>query len=132
MADFATALRTKILAAAPVAAIVGTKVFPVIVAQNTPLPYVRYQVISDDRPQHLQGYESARTSRVQFDCFAATYIVARDLAAKIIAAVEMPGATSGIHFGRVKAEGPRDLGEEIAGAWIYRTSLDLLVEHKVV
>jgi hypothetical protein len=129
MADFAVGLRTRLVNSAPVAAIVGTKIYPTIVDQDTDLPYVRYQVISDPRPQHLQGYDGGRVSRVQIDCFSASYIEARDLAEKIIAAVATPAVASGVRFGRVKAEGPRDLGEELAGTWIHRTSLDLLVEH---
>jgi hypothetical protein len=129
MADFATALRTRLVNAAPVPAIVGTRIYPTFVAQGASLPYVRYQVISDPRPEHLQGYDGARVSRVQCDCFAASYIVARDLAEKVIAAVAAPGTADGVQFGRVKAEGPRDLGEDTGSGFVHRASVDLLVEH---
>jgi hypothetical protein len=131
MADFATALRTRLIAPGPVKDIVGTKIYWGIVPQSTALPYIRLQTISDPRPEHLGGYQSTRTTRVQCDCFSDDYAVARDLAEKVVAAVNTPGATGTIHFGRVKAEGPRDLGEDIAGTYVHRASLDLLVEHKL-
>lgn len=129
MADFASALHSRLTGAAPVSAIVGTKVYWVKVPQNQARPYIRLQTISDTRPQHLQGYDSARVTRVQCDCFAETYAVARDLAEKVIAAVATPGTFGGIFFGRIKAEGPRDLGEDVGTTFVHRTSVDLLVEH---
>jgi hypothetical protein len=129
LADFATALRARLVANGPVNALVGTKIYPLIAPQNAALPYVRYQVISDLRDEHLKGYDGARVSRVQIDCFAATYIAARDLANKIIAAVATPATESGVKFGRVKAEGPRDLGEDTTAGYTHRASIDLLVEH---
>ncbi len=132
MADMPTALRTRLTSDTAVAAVVGTKVYWSFVPQGTALPYIRLQTISDPRPEHLKGYETARVSRVQCDCFSAKYLDARSLADKVIGAVEFPGVTGGVHFGRVKAEGPRDLGEDVAGGtFTHRASLDLLVEHKL-
>jgi hypothetical protein len=132
MADFATALFTRLTTDAAVSAVVGTRVYWVKVPQGTALPYVRLQTISDPRPVHLQGYESARVTRVQADCFAATYGAARGLAEKIVTAVAVPADVGGVHFGFTKAEGPQDLGEDIAGGtFTHRASLDLLVEHKL-
>src|SRR5689334_5062394 len=108
MADMPTALRSRLTEDAAVAAVVGTKIYWTLVPQSTVLPYIRMQTISDPRPEHLQGYEAARVTRVQVDCFAAKYLDARALADKVITAVATPGVTNGVHFGRVKAEGPRD------------------------
>jgi hypothetical protein len=129
--DFATALRARLIADADVAA-ATTRIHWGIVPQNTAFPYVRLTTISDPRPEHLQGYDTARVTRVQADCFALTYSAARGLAEDIIAAVAVPVATGGIAFGRVKAEGPRDLGEDTANGFIHRASVDLLVEHRTV
>jgi len=131
MADMPTALRTRLTSDTAVAAVVGTKIYWGIVPQGTTLPYIRLQTISDPRPEHLQGYETARVTRVQCDCFAAKFLDVHSLADKVIAAVGTPGVTGGIHFGRVKAEGPRDLGEDTANGFVHRASLDLLVEHKL-
>lgn len=102
------------------------------VPQGKNLPYVRMQTVSDPRPQHLTGYDGARTTRVQVDVFASKYSEARSLAKSIIAAVAEPATVSGVKFGRTKAEGPRDLGEDVDGVgFVHRLSLDLLAEHSL-
>ena len=107
----------------------GVQIYPTIVPQDKPLPYIRYQVVSDPRPENLSGYDGARVARVQIDCFASGYIASRELAEDVIAAVAVPATTDGVKFGRVKAEGPRDLGEDTAKGFVHRASLDLLVEY---
>jgi hypothetical protein len=90
------------------------------------------QVVSDPRPQHLQGYDGARVTRVQVDAFASTYGTARQLSEAIISAVATPATFGGVHFGRTAAEGPRDLGEDVDGiGYVHRLSLDLLAEHRM-
>lgn len=131
MADFAIALRGRIVAAPTVSADLGTRLYPRDkVPQNATKPYATYQVISDPRPEHLKGYQRARQSRVQVDVFADTYEKARSIGENIIAAVATPGTFGGIKFGRVKGEGPRDLSEETASGTVSRASLDLLPEHR--
>lgn len=132
MADFATALRTRMLTNGDVAALVGVKVHWGNPPQGTLLPYVRLNTISDPRPQHLKDYDSARQVRVQVDCFAASYAAARALAEKIIAATATPATVGGVKFGRIKAEGPRDLGEDTTTGFVHRASVDLLVESQTV
>lgn len=132
MADFASALHARLTGAAPVSAIVQTKVYWVKVPQDKARPYIRLQTISDPRPEHLQGYDASRVVRVQCDCFAETYAVARDLAEKVIAALATPATVAGVFFGRVKAEGPRDLGEDVGATFVHRASVDLLVEHRII
>ena len=126
MADMQTALRAKLVTATAA----GTRIYWNIVSQSAALPYIRLQTISDPRPQHLDGYDSARETRVQCDCFAATYGAARAMAEAVIAATDGPFTQSGIVFGRVKAEGPRDLGEDTAAGYVHRASVDLLVWHR--
>lgn len=130
MADFATALRTRLIADGDVTAVVGSKIYWGIVPQGTTRPYVRLNTASDPRPEHLKGYQVARTTRVQADCFGDSYGAARGLAEKIITVLADPGVTAGVHFGRIKAEGPTDLGEDTANGFVHRALLDLIVEHK--
>ena len=131
MPDFGTALKARLAADAPLVGLVGAnKLHWGKIPQGTQLPYIRLTTVSDPRPQHLQGYDTARVSRVQCDCFSAQWGQAREAAEKIIAALATPGAHGGVHFGRIKAEGPRDLGEDTTSGFIHRASLDLLVEHK--
>lgn len=132
MPDFATALKARLAAYAPLTDLIGSgKLHWGKVPQKTALPYVRLTVISDPRPEHLQGYTAARVTRVQCDCFSSQWGEARAAAELIIAAVATPGVHGGVHFGRVKAQGPRDLGEDTASGFIHRASVDLLAEHKL-
>lgn len=125
-------MHSRLAADAAVSAVVGAKIYWVKVPQTAVLPYVRLQTISDPRPAHLKGVNGARVTRVQADCFAATYGVARQLAEKIITAMAVPDQVGGVHFGYAKPEGPRDLGEDVEGkGFVHRASLDLLVEHKL-
>lgn len=126
MADFATALRSRLTGLAA-----GTRVYWTLVPQGTALPYVRMQTVTDPRLEHLQGYDGARVTRVQVDCFAATYAAARSLSEAVISAVAQPATVGGVRFGRVKADGPRDLGEDTANGFVHRLSLDLLAEHSL-
>lgn len=128
MADMQIALRNRLIAGTPLAA---ERIYWNIVPQNTARPYVRMQIISDERPEHLAGYDDARQTRVQADCFADKYAAATALAEQVIEAVAQPTDIDGIAFGRTKAVGPRDLGEDTAEGYIHRMSLDLLVWHRL-
>lgn len=125
--DMPGALRARI-----VTAFGHPRVYWTIVPQAAVMPYVRMQVVSDSRPEHLAGYDGARVSRVQVDIFAATYSEARSASETMIAALATPATASGVQFGRTKAEGPRDLGEDTATGFTHRASIDLLVEHRLV
>lgn len=124
--DMPEALRARI-----VTALGHSRVYPVIVPQTATKPYVRYQLVSDPRPEHLGGYDGARVSRVQVDIFAATYSEARSASEAMIAALATPATANGVQFGRIKAEGPRDLGEDTSTGFTHRASTDLLVEHRL-
>jgi hypothetical protein len=131
MPTLKSALVQRLLDAPAVSAIVGTKIKWNAITQSTALPYVRLQIISDPRPINLKGYDGSRETRVQADCFAATNIQADAIAAAIIATILAPTPpAAGGHFGRTKALGPQDLGEDVEGKpFIHRASLDLLVRH---
>lgn len=132
MGDYVSALATHLEDDTAVAAIADDRVHVEQVPQNTARPYVLLKVISDPRPQHLKGYDGARTSRVQADCVADRYGESRALAEVVIAAVAEPWDDGEIRFGRVKAEGPRDRGGEVEGEYRYRAVVDLIPEHREI
>ena len=129
MADFAIALKSWIKGNAEVAALT-TELHWTRVPQGKSLPYVRLQTVSDPRPQHLKGYDAMRETRVQVDCFASSWGQSRAIAEAIIAATARPATHGGIQFGRVRAEGPRDLGEDTPSGFVHRANMDLFVAHK--
>ncbi|WP_394658425.1 DUF3168 domain-containing protein [uncultured Novosphingobium sp.] len=132
MADLGSGLVARLIAASGVQSLVGSKVHWVKVPQTTEVPYVRMQVISDDRGEDLDGYTGTHETRVQVDCFAATHAASQKIAEAIVAATSRPSVVEGVVFGRIKADGPRDLGEDVPGkGFIHRASLDLLVWHRL-
>ena len=89
--------------------------------------------MSDPSEQHLQGYNGGQVARVQADCFADSWGVARDMAREVRGAVATPATQGGTRFGRTAAEGPTDAGEDVPGeGFIHRARLDLLVNYSIV
>lgn len=128
--DFQTGVRARLLADATVAAIIGARVDWVERPQKSALPAISLQTISDPRPLHLKGMDGARSTRVQCDCWAATYAAALALARAVIAALSPPATISGKKFGHAQVDSQRDLGEALAdGSFVHRQSVDFLVWH---
>ena len=76
-------LITELEAAAPVTALVGTRIFPVILPQNTTLPAITYQVVTTVLMPTLDGESGLENALFQIDCWAAGYAAAKDLAATV-------------------------------------------------
>lgn len=123
MPDMQSALRGRLTGTAA-----GTRIYPVYAPQNAAEPYIVLNTVSDPRPEHLKGYQTRQDTRVQCDCFAATVLAARALAEEVVEAVATPGTFGGIQFGRIKAEGPIDRGEDTAAGFVHRQQLDLIIE----
>lgn len=62
-----------------IAAVVGSRVYPVQLPQKPTLPAVRYNTISGLRTQSQPGVQGLRRPRVQIDCYAETYAAAVNL-----------------------------------------------------
>lgn len=127
--DMQSAALARLKADSAVTAAIGGRLFWGVVPQNTAMPYGRMQTISDLRLQNLSGYDQGRMTRVQFDIFAKTYAAARAACEAIIAEMALPATFSGVRFGRSKAEGPRDLGEDTTAGFVHRLTFDLIIEH---
>ncbi len=76
-------LRAFLILDADVTALVGSRVFPLIVPQNQPMPAIRYNLITSESEVNLGGVDGAVRATVQLDCYAATYAGAVDLAEKV-------------------------------------------------
>ncbi|PZQ55264.1 MAG: hypothetical protein DI555_07895 [Novosphingobium pentaromativorans] len=126
MADMQTALRKRIIASGAAGRVVWGRKVP----QGTALPYLQLFVVSDPRPGHLKGYNGGRHTRVQADCKAGSYAEAKAMSDALVALLAVPTTIDDVKFGRIKAEGPQDLGEDTAAGFVHRMSLDLLVWHR--
>lgn len=122
--DMQGALRARITGASTTA---GTRVYWVDRPQAAALPAVTLQIISDFREQHLKGFQSIRETRVQIDCWAASYAAVAALKEAVLAAVVPENTANGIRFHRAIIDGERDLGERTETQFIHRASVDLMV-----
>lgn len=78
-----TGLRTHLINNAAVAALVGSRVYPMRLPQGFVLPAISYQRISGPRQYDSVGATGRVHSRFQVNCWAETYAGARDLANKV-------------------------------------------------
>lgn len=126
MADFQSALRGRLIAAATPA---GSRVSWVQRPQASALPAITLQVVSDPRPQHLKGLQGTRATRVQVDCWADSYGGALAIARACIAALQAPTTFAGKQFGNAEVFGQIDLGEDANGSFVHRQAVDLNIWH---
>jgi hypothetical protein len=75
------ALRTHLLADAAIAALVGTRCYPLRLPQKVTMPAIVLSLISGGRPGHLRGVGGLARARYQLDSWAQTYDGATALAA---------------------------------------------------
>jgi hypothetical protein len=134
--DWKGALRARLVAAAPVAALVvadgKTRIYWVDRPQATDLPAVTLQTIDDARPRVYQGFQSARPSVVQVDVWAATFAQKETLAEAVIAALSPANTANGIRFLPAEIDGVSDLGERVETQFIHRSRIDFTFWHSTV
>ena len=121
--DMEGAIRARLLAASPVAALVGARVSWVERPQKDALPGVTLQNVTDERTQNYAGFDAFQPGYVQIDGWAATYAQAKALKEVIIAAITPAGTFNGVRFTRAFVTA-RDLSERTDTGFIFRPSLD--------
>lgn len=111
------------------ASVAGGRRYWVRAPQGATLPYVVLNIVSGLRDYHTRGPSGYTQSRVQADCYGATYSAAKATARALRAAM------SGVRGGDIQGvfiESERDLPAEDAGPvnHPFRTSIDLIIHHK--
>lgn len=127
--DWQGALRARLIAAAPVTALVGQRVTWVDRPQGAALPAITLQTITEDRPQTMAGFDGLDRSMVQVDCWAEEHIESTQLADAVVDALVPENTGNGVHFARAFIDSIRDLGERTETQFIHRASLDLIFHH---
>ena len=123
------ALRAKLLANAPLVAIVGQRITWTERPQGNVLPAVVLQVVADTRPQDFKARVYFRETRVQIDCFATTRSVAVNLREAVINALSFEGAVLNVLFGRVFINNVIDRGEDTDTGFVHRDLIDATIWH---
>lgn len=78
--DIEQALTAHAKADSPLAALVGTRIYPLFIPQEAPLPAIAYQRISGPRVHSHDGVDQFGRARVQLTCQALGYDEAKDCA----------------------------------------------------
>lgn len=127
------ALRAVLLADAGVAALVGTRVYPLVLPQAGTLPAITYQVVAGDADYVMEGASGLAFKRVQVDCWADTYSAAAGLRAAVTAALGGFAGSAGSPavriqgaFKTMEADGYEDALER-AGPRLWRKTIDFNV-----
>jgi hypothetical protein len=75
-----TAIFTALGGYAPLTALVGTRIYPVIAASQVAYPYVVYSNVYATPQNSLGGWSGGDNQRLQVDCWAKSYAAANDVA----------------------------------------------------
>jgi formyltetrahydrofolate synthetase len=129
MADIHSALKAIATANVALTALVGARVHHIEAAQNTAVPYVTFQRISDI-PGRVMGtatLSGQRTAHYQFDAWASTQLSASAVAAAVFGAYDdYRGTSDTIAIDKILMEfGPEDSGDTedyyrcILEAWVH-------------
>lgn len=139
--SIATELRTFLLEDTTLAGLVGQRLYPNVLPQAPTFPAMTFTWVSGTRFHHLGGSAGIAGPRVQFDCWAATYLEAEALFEALRLALdgfrgEIGGSPPTRRIQGVVSAGDRDLYEEGAesgsgsGAGIYRRSADFMIYYE--
>ena len=74
--SIASDLRTFLLADATLGGLIGTRLYPLKLPQDPTVPAMTFQWISGQRAHAADGAVGLASPRVQFDCWAETYLEA--------------------------------------------------------
>jgi hypothetical protein len=122
MAQLETSIFSTLTGASAVSAIVGTRVYPLVLPQKAALPAISYLRVSGAQELSLSGHSGLESPRIQIDCWATTYAQAKALSAAVQAAML---ASSAFKVGSVS---DRDLFEDETN--VFRVSIDFSVWHR--
>ncbi len=127
--SFETALRSRLKAAGAVTAIVGQRIDWTERPQRSAYPAVVLQIVSDDRSQHMKGFNGFRPTRVQIDCFALKADTKVTLREAVIAAVVPAASVSPATFLRAFVNNVIDRSENTETGFVHRDLIDLTFWH---
>jgi hypothetical protein len=119
----------------PVAAIVGTRVYPRKLPQSVIYPAIRYQRISTNRSQFrdLTGFAHYAMPRFQIDCYTLSEAEAIALGQAVFLRLEgFAGMSNGLRFDSIANEdeaGDLEEGAGPGGADLYRQRFDFFLPH---
>ncbi len=129
MSTVETALRTKLLADATVAALIADRIEPEPLAQGSILPAITYRRISATRGETFDGPSGLTWPRIQLDLWALSHDTARALFDAVRVAVNGKAfISSGVVVQKAQVISDQDFYEP--DVKLHRVSADLMVWHE--
>ena len=119
MAVLETLVYSTLTGNSSVAAIVSTRVYPLILPQGCDLPAITYERISTEYISTLSGFAGMERVRMQIDVLAESYSAAKSLSASVITAMDRS-----LLF-KCLVDSCQDTVADVDG--IYMSSIDFLV-----
>ena len=125
------AIRTVLAGDTDVAAVVSTRIYPVLIPQGAALPAITYQLLSSEPFAAHDGHTGHTKDRFQINCYSTSYATAKDLAEKVRLALSgYSGTSESVVISEIHHQGttdtftaPRDAGE----TGVHQVQLDVLV-----
>ena len=110
---------------AGVSALIGTRIYPMLLPQTPTLPAIVYSVISAMRTARHGGRASIGEKRIQFSCWGSTYSGAKALADQVRLALDGTKPTT---EGAALIAGEHDIYDTETG-W-FHISMDFMVQYQ--
>ncbi|NNF65985.1 MAG: DUF3168 domain-containing protein [Gammaproteobacteria bacterium] len=109
-------------------ALVGTRIYPEWMPQESDMPAIVFSLTSAPREPNFDGPSAYVDRRYQLDCYASTYSAAKSLADAVRVSLDgVTGTLGGENVQLVSLEDERDLSD-IEGDTAYRrVSMDFLI-----
>lgn len=127
------AIRDLLLTAAPIAAIIQRRADWGVRAQGSPLPAITIHQIAGEVDMHMRGPSGWNQDLVQFDCWAADFLAARNLANLLGGRDGLLVGYRGTHRGvqlRTFVTGRRSDSDTDNQKPVHRTMVDAMVWHR--
>lgn len=135
MADLAVAIRTYLLTVSDITDLVSTRIYTDVLPQNTTLPAITYEKISTRHDHELSNFAGLAHTRIQFSCFAATRLIANQVAEAIRASglITQKGTLSSVDIRGVRVDdGQRnyvDSPTDGSDDFRYVTTIDFIFDY---
>ena len=118
--------------AGAVTAIVGTRIYPVLLPEKQPTPAIVYEQISSVREPAIDAQAATHTtrSRYQINLLSTDHAVARTLRAAVVAALQFQRGSIGgitVHSVLHAGEGPVGFDQQLG---LFFLPIDFLVTHQ--
>lgn len=130
--DMEGALRARLLAAAPVTALVAQRIYWEDRPQGASLPAVVLEMVTDLRDQHMSGFQSLFFVRVQVWAMALTFAAKKQLKEAVIAALAPAQVANGVSFDEATSIIATPRNERVETQMIFADLIELTFHYRPI